>query len=130
MSFKDIPIQKPELLKLGRELGEARIRKIVLDFYERMKGDVLVGFFFDGRDIASIASKQSEFLLRAMGILGSYSGRAPADAHGTLPPILTGHFDRRLKILEETLSAAGLSRDQIMVWIGFENAFRDAIVTQ
>ena len=129
MSFKEIPIQKPELQKLYRELGEARVRSIVLDFYARMEKDVMIGFFFTGRDIPSIAAKQTEFLLRAMGATPSYSGKAPADAHTALPPILTGHFDRRLKILEEALSAAGLTHEQVLVWIGFENAFRNAIVS-
>lgn len=129
MSFKEIPIQKPELQKLYRELGEARVRSIVLDFYARMEKDVMIGFFFTGRDIPSIAAKQTEFLLRAMGATPSYAGKAPADAHTALPPILTGHFDRRLKILEEALSAAGLTHEQVLVWIGFENAFRNAIVS-
>lgn len=129
MSFKEIPIQKPELQKLYRAVGEGRVREIVLDFYARMEKDVLVGFFFTGKDIPAIAKKQTEFLLRAMGAIPSYSGKAPADAHTALPPILSGHFDRRLKILEETLLAHGLSREQTLTWIGFENAFREAVVS-
>jgi len=130
MSFKEIPIQKPELLKLGKELGLTRVQAIVLDFYKRMENDVLVGFFFAGKDISAIAAKQSEFLLRAMGLTPSYSGKPPANAHTEMPPILTGHFDRRLKVLEETLTSHHLKREQILVWIGFENAFRDAIVSK
>lgn len=130
MSFREIPVQKPELQKLYRDLGEERVRLIVLDFYKRMTSDILVGFFFDGKDIDHIAAKQTEFLLRAMGAIPSYSGKAPADAHDALPPILSGHFDRRLKILEETLIAHGLTREQVLVWIGFENAFREAVVAK
>jgi len=103
---------------------------ILQDFYARMAADMLIGFFFDGRDVAAIARKQAEFLLRAMGATPSYQGKAPAQAHDELPPILSGHFDRRLRLLEETLRAHGLSEEDIRTWIGFENAFRDAIVTK
>jgi truncated hemoglobin YjbI len=128
MSFREIPVVKPELLALGKRLGEERIRAIVRKFYDRMTGDLLVGFFFDGKDIEAIAEKQSEFLLRAMGLRLSYTGKAPADAHDSIAPILIGHFDRRLKILDEVLAAEGLPESDRLVWIGFENAFRDAIV--
>lgn len=126
--FQELPVQKPELRALHAALGDARVRAIIRDFYARMKGDVLIGFFFDGRDVAAIAEKQAEFVLRAMGAIPSYAGLPPAQAHAALPPILAGHFDRRLKILEETLVAAGLTRAQVEAWIGFENAFRDGIV--
>lgn len=129
MSFKEIPVTLPELQALYKNLGEEKIRAIVDDFYAAMENDVLVGFFFDGKDLKKIAAKQTEFLLRAMGGRTSYTGKAPADAHDDLPPILAGHFDRRLKILEETLTKAGLTEAQRLAWIGFENAFRDAIVT-
>lgn len=128
MSFKEIPVALPELQALYRSLGEEKIRAIVDKFYIAMEKDVLVGFFFNGKDLKQIAAKQTDFLLRAMGGRPSYTGLAPADAHEKLPPILSGHFDRRLKILEETLTKAGLSDAQRRAWIGFENAFRDAIV--
>ena len=92
-----------------------------------MAKDVLIGFFFDGRDVDAIAEKQKEFLMRAFGASSSYSGKPPAQAHTALPPILSGHFDRRLKLLETTLLAHGLSRVDIDLWIGFENAFREGI---
>jgi truncated hemoglobin YjbI len=128
MSFRELPVVKPELLGLGSRLGESRIRDLVRRFYARMENDVLIGFFFAGKNIVEIADRQSEFLLRAMGLRPSYSGKAPADAHTALPPILSGHFDRRLVLLDQTLQAEGLSESDRQIWIGFENAFRDAIV--
>lgn len=129
MTFKDIPIEKPELRELGKLLGVARIRAIIGRFYAQMAKDILIGFFFDGRDLQKIADGQSAFLYRAMGLTPGYTGKSPADAHTHLPPILSGHFDRRLKILEEVLTSEGLTEKQRLVWIGFENAFRAAIVT-
>lgn len=129
MSFKEIPVNLPELRGLYSRLGEPKIRAILLEFYERMSADVMIGFFFAGKDLKQIADKQAEFLLRAMGARPSYSGKPPALAHTELPPILSGHFDRRLRILEEVLAAHGVAAEDIRTWIGFENAFRDAVVS-
>ncbi len=108
--------------------GEAGLREILRDFYRRMASDVMVGFFFEGRDLDAIAEKQLEFLLKAMGARASYSGRPPAQAHLQLPPILAGHFDRRLILLREVLLAHGLSGESQEAWLEFEGAFRGAIV--
>ena len=129
MSFKHLPIEKPELRALGQTLGELRIREIIRGFYAKMASDVMIGFFFTGRNLDQIAEMQSLFLFRAMGIRLSYTGKSPADAHSDLPPILTGHFDRRLKLLDEHLTQEGLSAAQRATWIGFENAYRDSIVS-
>lgn len=108
--------------------GEKGLEEILIDFYSRLARDTLIGFFFDGRDTRAIAMKQKEFILRAMGAAKTYSGRAPARAHEKLPPILTGHFDRRLRLLEQTLRDHDLDEDEIQTWVSFENAFRGAIV--
>ena len=90
---------------------------------------MLVGFYFDGKDISLIVEMQKQFLLRAMGVTLSYKGKAPAQAHSNLAPILAGHFDRRLRILEETLRTHKLSDEDIRTWIAFEEAFRARIVS-
>ena len=138
---REIPLSlnKPELKLLYHHLAqqperpgqtpEERLGEILRDFYRRMSHDILIGYFFDGRDVDAIAAKQKEFLLRAMGATPSYSGNPPAQAHGKLPPILRGHFDRRLQILEATLRDHGLSAEDIRTWLTFENAFRDGVVS-
>jgi truncated hemoglobin YjbI len=125
-----ILVNKPELKALFHKIGgKAGLNKILKTFYEKMAKDILIGFFFDGKDLDFIASQQQSFLMKAMGAATSYNGNPPAKAHSQLPPILVGHFDRRLKLLEETLKEFGLCEQDIKVWIGFENAFRDGIVT-
>jgi hemoglobin len=125
-----LSLVKPELKKLyERAGGEQGLGEILRDFYARMARDVLIGFFFAGKDVDAIAMRQKSFLMRAFGVSASYSGKAPADAHTELPPILRGHFDRRLQLLEETLRDHGLAAEDIRTWVGFENAFRDQIVT-
>jgi truncated hemoglobin YjbI len=107
--------------------GEIRLRAILDDFYRRLASDLLVGFFFEGKDLGKIARAQGDFLMRAMGATQSYSGKPPAQAHLGLAPILAGHFDRRLRVLEETLAAHGVPEQDIRTWVRFEGAFRDGI---
>jgi len=128
--FKNLPVEKPELLALGQFLGAARIRVIIRAFYEVMHADVMIGFYFTGKDLDRIAEHQTAFVLKAFGLATSYTGVPPASAHSALPPILEGHFDRRLKLLDELLEREGLSPSQRKAWIGFENAFRAAIVSR
>jgi hemoglobin len=126
---RPISLAKPELARLYRNVGaEEGLTRILRDFYRRMSQDLMIGFFFDGKDTDHIADQQKTFLMRAMGATASYSGKAPAQAHDKIPPILAGHFDRRVKILEETLRAHGLSDEDIRTWTAFERAFREQIV--
>lgn len=106
---------------------EAKLKVIVRDFYERMSKDVLIGFFFTGKDLAPIADQQADFLLFASGLKNEYQGKLPTFAHIQLPPILQGHFDRRLVILKETLREHGIADKDIRTWIEFENAFRNVV---
>lgn len=111
--------------KLG---GESRLEEILLDFYHRMKSDILIGYFFEGKDIHQIAQHQKRFLMAAMGVLLPYSGKLPGQAHESLPDILPGHFDRRLIILKETLQSHHLNDQDIQTWLDFEEAFRPVLV--
>jgi hemoglobin len=127
----DLPLTKPALAQLYRNAGgEAGLTAILRDFYRRMAADVMIGFFFAGHDLDHIADQQRAFLMRAMGATPSYSGLPPAQAHGKLPPILAGHFDRRLRLLEETLRAHGMTEEDMRTWVTFESAFREQIVSR
>jgi truncated hemoglobin YjbI len=123
-------LNKPELKQLFVDLGstleirEQTLSNILQDFYARMASDPMIGFFFQGKNVKAIADKQKDFLLKAFGARPAYSGKAPADAHHTLPPILEGHFNRRLQILSATLVSHGLSPEKARIWVEFENAFR------
>ena len=122
-------IDKIAYQKLFETIGKEEGLNSLLDkFYQALSKDVLVGFFFDQKDLSKIAQKQKEFLMRAWGITSSYSGKSPATAHISLAPILKGHFDRRLVILKETLEKeTTLSASQIQLWLDFEELFRNSI---
>jgi hemoglobin len=109
--------------------GEQGLKNFLDKFYEKLSKDIMIGFFFEGKDLKHIASKQAEFLMKSMGILKSYTGKSPSLAHKNLAPILPGFFDRRLTILREMLRDQGLSEDEVELWINFENSFRKSIVS-
>ena len=125
---RDISVRLPQLKKIYLDIGgEKGLSNILQDFYLRMSQDILIGFFFNGKDLAAIAEMQKLFLMRAMGGATSYTGKPPASAHLALAPILSGHFDRRLRILEDTLRDHHVSEDDIRAWVDFESAFRDSV---
>jgi hemoglobin len=125
---------KPRLEALFESLGnspaerEEKLHSLLHDFYQRLANDTMIGFFFFGKDLDLIAGQQAGFLLRAMGARATYSGKAPSLAHLSLPPILEGHFNRRLEILKETLRDHSVAEGQIQTWLEFENVFKNSIV--
>ena len=124
---KPLPLRS-QLGRLYERIGgEAKLAEILNAFYLTLSQDTLIGFFFDGKDLSAIASRQKEFLMRAMGASPSYAGKPPAAAHAALPPILAGHFDRRLRILEDVLSKHGVEAEDIRTWVTFEESFRPAV---
>lgn len=126
--MKEIKITGGRLPKLFENIGgEPALKNILERFYAKMAQDVLIGFFFDDKDLDAIAAKQKEFLMRAWGVAPIYSGRSPRDAHAHLAPILSGHFDRRLVVLAETLREFKVSEEDIEVWLSFESKFRQAV---
>jgi hemoglobin len=110
--------------------GETGIEKCLTAFYEKMSQDILLGFFFTDHDLNHIIQQQKTFLLRAMGKNYQYSGKSPAAAHKKIPPILKGHFDRRMVLLRETLKEFKLPEASIQTWVDFEENFRSRIVQE
>lgn len=106
----------------------ARLESILTTFYQNQERDVMIGFFFTGRDLTDIARKQAAFVLKATGLSESYSGKSPGSAHTALPQIRLGQFNRRLQILKETLTQAGLTETQVDTWVAFERMFENVVV--
>jgi truncated hemoglobin YjbI len=108
--------------------GTDAFQKILVKFYQRMASDIMIGFFFAGHDTTHIAHQQAKFILNAAGLIDRFEGKGPASAHVSLPPILNGHFDRRLILLRETLADTGISEGWMEKWIQFEESFRAQVV--
>lgn len=108
--------------------GLARMREVLRDFYDCLFEDMLVGFFFQGRDKELLIERQLQFTARAFGADVVYEGKSMPDAHAPLPPILPGHFDRRHRLLEETLRKHALPVDAIDAWLQYDKSFRRAVL--
>lgn len=108
--------------------GEESVRSILASFYQKMSQDILVGFFFDGKDLDHIAKQQGDFILNAAGVIPAFQGKGPASAHLNMPPILTGHFDRRLVLLKETFQEHQVPESAQATWLRFEESFREMVV--
>ncbi|MCP5463912.1 MAG: group 1 truncated hemoglobin [Deltaproteobacteria bacterium] len=104
------------------------LQKVVSSFYQKLFNDTMVSFLFANTNKEKLIQTQTDFLAKAFGISQSYAGKPPASAHTHLK-ILPGHFDRRLKILEETLNESHLPKQAIDDWLKLENSFRNKIIT-
>jgi truncated hemoglobin YjbI len=113
---------------VDRLYSDRPLSELFYEIYRRFSEDPLIGFFFQGKDLKHIAHQQQCFFERAIGLRDSYTGKSPAMAHRQLPPILEGHFNRRLIILGELLAEKGFQENEVEAWIRFEEAFRKAIV--
>ncbi len=125
------------LMSLGGSHDQqwSRLCVISLRFYQRMHTDIMIGFFFTGRDLTVISKRNAAFLWQSAGRtlpnapeLEASPLKAPKTAHEALPPILQGHFDRRLRLLQELLTQEGLTPENISAWINFEEAFRKQVI--
>jgi truncated hemoglobin YjbI len=104
--------------------GPERLREILERFYAKLFEDPMVGFFFAGKSLDAIVAGQLGFLLWAFGAKPELESRHPREAHADLRPILRGHFDRRLVVLREVLTAEGLAPDDVDAWLRVEESMR------
>lgn len=104
--------------------GPERLRAILRRFYRRAADDLMIGFFFQGHDLEGIAEGQWAFLMWATGARTERPPKMPGEAHEELPPLLGGHLDRRLRLLEEVLVEEGIDPADREAWLRLERSFR------
>jgi hemoglobin len=106
--------------------GAQRLRRILVDFYDRVFADVMIGFLFRGKDRTRLVEKELELTLAAMGAEVGYTGRPLREAHAAVP-ILGGHFDRRQQILRETCDDQGLPAEVRDFWLAHNESLREQV---
>jgi hemoglobin len=112
--------------ELFAQIGEAKLREVITDFYARVFGDVMIGFMFEGKNRQHLIDREYEFTANLLGGDVKYTGRPMRTAHAQ-SPIFGGHFERRLQILRETLRDHGVAPAVQQVWIDHTLALRDQI---
>lgn len=106
--------------------GEARLRAIIDDFVERAFGDMMIGFFFRSASKARVKEKEYEHAAQWLGADVQYTGRPLRDAHGK-HPIMGGQFNRRRRLLEQTLRDHGVDEVLISQWLAHQDSLRGEI---
>lgn len=99
----------PEITAFER-LGAARLKAVIADFVDRMRGDDMIGFFFRDVDRERLVRHEFQFTARALGAKLRYEGRPIAQAHAR-HPIMGGQFARRKTLLGQTLQDHGVPED-------------------
>jgi hemoglobin len=107
-------------------IGPDALRAVIVDFYDRLFRDVMIGFLFEGKDRRRLIEKEYELTARFLGADIPYTGRPMREAHAR-SPILGGHFERRLEILRQTIAAHGVDAEVAASWLDHTLALRAQI---
>ena len=92
--------------------GFAKVSRIVLDFYEEVLDDDLVGPFFEDTDMRRLMDHQTKFIASLMGGPAAYSDERLAEIHRHLT-IGDDHFDRIIVLLDGALGRHGVHSDHV-----------------
>lgn len=110
--------------RLGREPG---IERLIDRFVDRVASDWVIGFLFEGRDLARIKRHEAALAAQHRGGPAAYAGRPLGQVHRPLR-INRGHFRRRLAILRQVLEEEGVDEGIVDRWIRHEQRLEGAIV--
>lgn len=111
-----------DFLRLG---GSERIFEIISSFIDRVVRDPMIGFLFRNVDPIVLKERETRF---AEAHLGGrpYEGRSLRQAHAP-HRIMGGHFNRRLVLLERTLTEFAVPEDIRQRWLGSTRSLRGEI---
>ncbi|MEM8855060.1 MAG: group 1 truncated hemoglobin, partial [Pseudomonadota bacterium] len=109
--------------------GFAKIRSIVMDFYERVLDNDLVGGHFDGIDMVRLIDHQTKFIAALTGGPADISDERLARAHRHLH-VRHDEFDELVTLLSATLEAAGFTPADRAKVLGAIEARRSLIVDE
>jgi hemoglobin len=107
--------------------GEGRVRAVLQSLYDKLFDDPIVGFLFEGKDKAHIVEQQLAFTCRFLGGPQQYEGKPLPVAHSALP-LLPGHFDRRHRLLEQTLDEQKVPEDVKRMWLNIDQSLRSSVL--
>ena len=107
-------------------IGGDALRVVITDFYNRLFGDLMIGFLFEGKDKARLIEREWEFTANFLGGNVRYQGRPIRTAHAN-SPIFGGHFERRLQLLRQAMAANNVDADVQASWVEHTQALRDQV---
>lgn len=116
-------MSRPNLFSL---IGPDRLRAVIVDFYQRVFDDVMIGFMFVGKDKQHLIDREYEFTAHFLGGPVAYTGRPIKEAHAKTP-IFGGHFERRLQILRNTMAAHNVDPEVVASVVEHQQALRTQV---
>jgi hemoglobin len=106
--------------------GEPALRPIIERFVDRVAKDMIIGFFFDGKDLTRVKQHEFEHAARVLGANLPYTGRSIPALHRPLR-INGGQFRRRLALLRQEIERAGVPEDVKDSWLAEQVRMQAAI---
>ena len=113
-------------MTLFDQIGAAKLRAVVTAFYDRVFGDVMIGFMFEGKDRQRLIDKEYELVAALLGAGVKYTGRPMRTAHAA-HTIFGGHFERRMQLLRNTFAAEAVPPDVAKAWLDHSEALRSQV---
>jgi hemoglobin len=108
-------------------IGAAALRAVLVDFYDRVFADVMIGFMFQQADKQRLIDKEYELVAALLGAPNaSYTGKPMREAHAK-HSIFGGQFERRLQILRNTLRDHAVDAEVVEAWIDHAQSLRAQI---
>jgi hemoglobin len=114
--------------RLFDRIGGDRLRAVLVDFYDRVFADVMIGFLFAGKDKQRLIDKEWEFTARFLGADVAYTGRSMPEVHAHVP-ILGGQFERRLQLLRNVLADHAIDPEVVDAWVAHTQALRAQVTS-
>jgi hemoglobin len=106
--------------------GEERLALILDDFVDRMAKDFIIGWLFEGRDLARIKTHELGFASAHLGGGRRYEGRPLGRVHQPLA-INRGMFQRRLALLATVLRDHEVGEDIIERWLAHDRRLEPVV---
>ncbi len=116
-------MSRPNLFNV---IGPERLRAVIVDFYQRVFDDVMIGFMFIGKDRQHLIEREYEFTAQFLGGPVAYTGRPIKQAHAKTP-IFGGHFERRLQILRNTMADHQIDPEVVASVVEHQQALRSLV---
>jgi hemoglobin len=113
-------------MKPFEKIGEAKLRAVLADFYDRVFRDVMIGFMFQGKDKQHLIEREYEMTAKMLGASIEYKGQPLRTAHAR-HTIFGGHFERRMQIMREVMADHDVDPEVRQIWIDHTNALRAQI---
>ena len=115
-------------MTLFDQLGGAdRLRSILSSFYDRLYGDIMIGYMFHGLPKERLIELEYQFTARLLGHKIPYEGRGMRAAHGQ-HRIMGGQFERRFVVLKETLESHAVPAAVQAEWLRHTRALKATVV--